>query len=86
MSDYVFGVTGHVQHFHVGANFTNALRELASVHAGHDDVGQQQVDYSFMRHRDLHGDGAVSGLDHSVALLLEILPREGAQIGFVLDQ
>ena len=25
VSDYVFGVTGHVQHFHVGANFTNAL-------------------------------------------------------------
>src|SRR4051812_38365039 len=86
LPDYVFGVAGHVKHFHVRANFTNALGQLAAVHAWHDDVGQQKMDGSFMRYRDLHRDGPVCGLDDAIPLLLEILPRQVTKIRLVFHQ
>ena len=73
VSDYVFGVAGHVQDFHVGANLGNALGQFAAIHAGHDDVSEQQVDDFFVGYGNLHGDRAVGGFDHYVALLFQIL-------------
>src|SRR5579871_2606813 len=82
----VLGVSGHVEDFYVGANFGDALREFAAVHAGHDDVGQKKMDDGFVRDGNLHGNGAIGGFDDFVALLLEILTGEITKVGFVFDE
>ena len=86
VSDHVLGITGHVENFHVGTNFTNTLGQLAAVHARHDHVGKQQVDHLVVGDGDLHGDRAVGGFDHLVSLFFQILAGEVAQVGFVLDE
>ena len=85
-ADHIFRVTGHVENFHIGTNFRNALRQFAAVHAGHDHIRQQQMNGSFVRDCDLHRDRAVGGFDHAVTLLLEELPGQVAQVGLVLNQ
>ena len=44
VDDRVVGVARHVEHLHAGPHRRQRLRELAAAHAGHDDVGDEQVD------------------------------------------
>ena len=83
--DHIFCVTGHIENFRIGTNFRNSLRELAAVHARHYDVGEQEVNYSFMGHCNLQRHCAIRRLDHAIALLLQKLPGKIAKVGLILD-
>ncbi len=85
VSDHIFRVTGHVQNFHIWANLRNSLRQFAAVHAGHDHIGQQQMDDAFMRHRNLHGHSSIGGFNHFVSLSFQELPGQSAKVGLVFD-
>src|SRR6266496_2319339 len=47
--DCVFGVSGEVKDFGGGTGFGELHYQLASTHAGHNDVGDHEVDLSFVR-------------------------------------
>ena len=83
-ADHVLCITRHVKNFYVRAKFRNALREFTPVHAGHDHIGEEQIDHAFVRDYDLHRRRTVFGLKHAVALFFQKLPHQIAQVGFVL--
>ena len=43
MDDGVAGIAGHEQHFQAGSLRARRLGELPAVHAGQDDVRQQEI-------------------------------------------
>src|SRR5258708_27546964 len=50
--------------------------QFAAVHAGHDHIREQQVDWVFIPLGDLQGLGTVFCLQHSVTVLLEAFPNQ----------
>ena len=48
MNDGVAGESRRKQDFHLGPASNGLVGELAPVHAGHDDIGEQQVDLGML--------------------------------------
>jgi hypothetical protein len=44
MDDGIAGVPGHEQNFEIGAQPLRRFRQLATIHPGQDNIGQQQID------------------------------------------
>ena len=63
------------------------FREVMAVHvAGHDEVGEQQIDFVFVLVPDFERFGAAGGLQNLVAVFLEDAGDEFAHGFFVLDE
>ena len=60
--------------------------QFAAIHAGHDDVGEQEVDGALVAGDDLQSSGAVFGFEDFVALGFQILAGEMAEMGFIFDE
>ena len=68
LEDGVVGVAGHEEHLHLRPQRREALGELPPAHAGHHDVGQQQVDLRPVLLADEQRLAAVRRLEHDVAV------------------
>ena len=44
VANRIFGVARHVEDLHLGTQRAELVGEFTPVHAGHDDVGQEQMD------------------------------------------
>jgi hypothetical protein len=44
VQQHVVGVSGHIDHLEAGLRCTGFPGHLAAVQAGHDHIGQQQID------------------------------------------
>src|SRR6266496_1424326 len=66
VSNGILGVARHVEHTHVGELGGDLACQLAAIHSGHDDVGQQEIDYALMAGYDLQGGSAIFGLEDLV--------------------
>ena len=84
--DHVFRVARHVQDSHAGPLGQEPGDEIGSVHVRDDDVGQDQVDPSGVRARELQGLRAGLRGDHRVAVAVEDAAGERANALGVLDQ
>jgi len=86
MTNGIFGIARHVEHAHLGALGGDATGQFAATHSGHDHIRQQETDSALVAGRDLQGGGAVVGFEDLVALRLQVLAGELAEIDFVFDQ
>jgi hypothetical protein len=55
LDDSVIRVSRHVQHARSRTNLTQLLDERLSAHAGHDHIGQQQINGAAVRLGNLEG-------------------------------
>ena len=86
MTNSILGIARHVEDADVGEPGGNLAGQFAAVHSGHNDVGEQKVDSTFMAGYDLQGGGAIFGFEDLVALRLQVLPGEAAEIDLVFDE
>ena len=78
------GKAGDEHDLHGRVHFRGALGKLDAVHAGHDDVGEQQVEVSVLE--VLMGFLAITKIDHLVPGAHQGLRQELAQGFVVFDQ
>ncbi len=64
---------------------SSLLRQFMPIHAGHDDVGEQQVNGTGVGLRHLQRGSPVHCSQDRVALVQKILVGEAKKIRFVLD-
>ncbi len=84
--DGVVGISRHEQHARVRALSDHSVGQLASPEEGHDDVGDQQMDFTVEGGADVQSFDAVGGLQHLVAARFQSSPGEQPHALFVLDQ
>ncbi len=85
MDDGVVGIAGGVEHLHARPAFRHLVGELAPAHAaGHDDVGEQEIE-RLAGLDQLQRGAAVGGGDRLVAEALELRGDEIAHQRVVLD-
>src|ERR1700727_436429 len=84
--DRVFSVAGEVEDLGGGACIEKLLNQLVTAQAGHDNVGDDEVDSVEDGVGECEGGGAVGGFKDAVAAGLERLADELANGFFVLDE
>src|SRR5580704_4081001 len=76
-------ISGHEQHLHVGVQNLELVGELAPVHSGQNDVGQQQIEFSLLDQRErLLG---IVGLLNFVVKLAQRIDNIMSHVIVVLD-
>ena len=86
VGDDVGGVAGHVDALEAGAGFQELVGELVAVHAGHDDVGEEEVDGAVVGGGEAEGGCGVGSGEYAVAQGAEHGFGDGEDGGFVLDE
>ena len=79
-------VAGHEQAFDCGMAQGQFAGEVAAVHAGHDDVGEEQVDRAGMGIGEGDGFGGGWGGEDGIAQGGKKGSRKGLDGGFVFDE
>src|SRR5882762_500439 len=79
-------ITGRVEYLHAGPLRGQPLGELAAAHAGHHDVGHEDIDPAAVAGGELQRGRPVGGLEHPVAACLEATAGQRAHRRRVLDQ
>src|SRR5262249_34440863 len=82
----VLGVARHIKNPDFRMIRRDRHGQFASVHSGHDNIGEEQIDCLLMSLDDLQGGSAVFGFENLVALRLQVLPCQAPQVGFIFDQ
>src|SRR5207245_2016305 len=82
----VFGVSRQIEHFGSGTCFHKLLNHFASAHTGHDDVSDDQVEFSLVVNRCSNARLAVFGLQHLVAVGSKRIAHQLANRLLVLHQ
>ena len=80
------GVAGHEEDDGPRPHRRHGLRDLGPAHAGHDDVGEEQVDVARVAACELEHGGAVGGLQDGVPVRLQDLGHQLADDRLVLDE
>ncbi len=84
--DGIVSVTRHEEHLHLRTMHCQALDELATAHLWHDHVGHHQMNRageSLTKQQRLPG---VLGVYHLVAILLQDIAGQYANLFFVFDE
>src|ERR1700674_1744624 len=79
----ILGVTRHIEHADVREQIDYSHGQFAAIHAGHNDIREQEIDHALMAGYDLQSGGAVFGFEDLVTLRFQILAGETAEIGFI---
>ncbi len=79
-------IAGHVEDFHVRTESAQFFGESAAAHAGHDHVGQEQIDRCFGFGGDGERGGCVAGFEDGVTLAFQSGAREFAERLLVFDE
>src|SRR6476469_10446825 len=82
--DGLAAVARHEHHPDPGPKAPQAPRELAAVHAGHDHVGQEQIDRALVAFGDPERSGAVLRLAHPIAMSRQDAAHGRPDAGLVL--
>ncbi len=64
--DYIVGVSGHVDYFHAWGDLRKAFCQLVSIHQGHHDIREQQIDRSCVPLPVVQRLRAVAGFQNAV--------------------
>ena len=78
------GIAGDEQDFQIRPGFARLIGDLAAVHAGQADVGDQQID-PLARAQDFQARRAIDGFERPIALLAQHLHDHAAHDRLVLD-
>ena len=81
----ILGITRHVEHADVREQSRDLHCQFAAIHAGHNDIGEQEVDHALVTGYDLQSGGTVFGFEDFVTLRFQILAGETAEIVFIFD-
>ena len=82
----VFAVAGHIDDGEAGAILLQAGGEMLAAHAGHDHVGDEEIDFIFVTGGEAQGFLAVGGFDDGVAAGLEKFAGEFADVLLVFGE
>src|SRR5258708_39611172 len=76
----------NIENLHTWLLRQQSLRENSHIHPGHDDIGQQQVDFAFMRLLHVHGFLSVLGNAHAEPVSSKICFCEDLVLLTVIDK
>ena len=81
-----FGVARHVNDFDVGTKSADFGSEVRTAKAGHNDIGQENVNFAGVRAGDVESVGRAGSFQNGVAALLKDFADGVAKGGFVIHE